>query len=237
MSTQAYAWQSIVVTYTNSSGQSATVAEVKVVPAPQFTAEDIDVTSQDSGNIKEFIPGMKEGNEIEFIGNDVPSDTGQGYLAEDAANGANGHFALAFPSGSTIEFNAAIKTFDIIEDNGAGAFSCKVKVSGSPSRSSTLVKLSALTTTAGTLFPPTFAPDTYTYTITALPDTSTCTVTPTSEGATIYVNGKAVTSGVASGNINLLEGGVTQISVNVRKSGSVSTTYRLIVSREASGED
>lgn len=234
MTTQAYAWQSIVVTYTNSSGQSATVAEVKVVPAPQFTAEDIDVTSQDSGNIKEFIPGMKEGNEIEFIGNDVPSDTGQRYLAEDAANGANGHFALAFPSGSTIEFNAAIKTFDIIDDNGAGAFSCKVKVSGSPSRSSTLVKLSNLTTTAGTLFP-TFDPDTYTYTITALP--ATCTVTPTSEGATIYVNGKAVTSGQASGDINLLDGGVTQISVNVRKSGSVSTAYKLIVSREASGED
>lgn len=234
MTTQAYAWQSIVVTYTNSSGQSATVAEVKVVPAPQFTAEDIDVTSQDSGNIKEFIPGMKEGNEIEFIGNDVPSDTGQGYLSADAAAGANGHFALAFPSGQTIEFNAAIKTFDIIEDNGAGAFSCKVKVSGSPSRSSTLVKLSDLTTTAGTLFPA-FAEGTYTYTITALPATSTCTVTPTSAGATIYVNGTAVTSGQASGNINLTDGGVTQISVNVRKSGSVSTTYRLIVSRAASG--
>lgn len=232
MTTQAYAWQSIVVTYTNSSGQSATVAEVKVVPAPQFTAEDIDVTSQDSGNIKEFISGMKEGNEIEFIGNDVPSDTGQKYLSADAVAGENGHFALAFPSGQTIEFNAAIKTFDIIDDNGAGAFSCKVKVSGSPSRSSTLVKLSDLTTTAGTLFPA-FAEGTYTYTIAAVHATSTCTVTPTSAGATIYVNGKAVTSGQASGDINLTDGGVTQISVNVRKSGSVSTTYRLIVSRAA----
>lgn len=233
MTTQAYAWQSITVTYTNSSGQSATVAEVKTVPAPQFTAEDIDVTSQDSGNIKEFIPGMKEGNEIEFIGNDVPSDTGQGYLAADAAAGANGHFALTFPSGRTIEFDCAVKTFDIIDDNGAGAFSCKVKVSGTPTRSSSVVQLSALTTTAGTLFP-TFAAGTYTYTVAALHATSTCTVTPTSAGSTIYVNGTLVSSGSASGNIALTDAAITEISINVRKSGYTSTTYKLVVSRAAS---
>ena len=88
--TLAYAWKDIVTTFMNAAGTSATVAEIKTVPAPQFTAEDIDVTNMDSGGVKEFIAGMKEGNEIEFIGNDVPSDTGQQLLEAAATAGESG---------------------------------------------------------------------------------------------------------------------------------------------------
>lgn len=232
MATQAYAWQNIVTTFINAQGVSNVVKEIKKVPAPQFTAEDIDVTSQDSGGIKEFIPGLKEGNEIEFIGNDVPSDPGQLALEAAASASENGTFTLTFLTGRTITFDAAIKTFDIIEDGGAAAFSCKVKVSGVPIRGTTPVQLSALTTTAGTLFP-TFAAGTYTYTVSALHATATCTVTPTSAGATILVNGTAVTSGQASGNIALADGGITEIGILVKKSGNTSTAYKLLVSRAA----
>jgi predicted secreted protein len=231
--TLAYAWKDIVTTFMNAAGTSATVAEIKTVPAPQFTAEDIDVTNQDSEGVKEFIAGMKEGNEIEFIGNDVPSDTGQQLLLAAADAGESGTFTLAFPSGRSITFTAAIKTFDIIEDNGAGAFSCKVKVSGKPTRGTSPIQLSALTTTAGTLFP-TFAAGTYLYTVAALNATSTCTVTPTCATGTITVNGVAVATGVASGNITLEAAGkTTEIGILVTKSGSTATMYKIIVSRSA----
>lgn len=232
--TQAYAWKDIVTTFMNAAGTSATVAEIKTVPAPQFTAEDIDVSNQDSGGVKEFIAGMKEGNEIEFIGNDVPSDTGQQLLLAAADAGESGTFTLAFPSGRSITFTAAIKTFDIIEDNGAGAFSCKVKVSGKPTRGTSAIQLSALSTTAGTIFPYPFAASTYVYTVAALNATATCKVTPTSSGGgTITVNGTAVTSGQASGDIELTEGGITEIGILVTKTGSSATMYKILVSRAA----
>ena len=228
--TLAYAWKDITTTFMNAAGTSATVAEIKTVPAPQFTSEDIDVTNQDSGGVKEFIAGMKEGNEIEFIGNDVPSDAGQQLLEAAATAGESGTFTLAFPSGRTISFVAAIKTFDIIEDNGAGAFSCKVKVSGVPTRGTSPIQLSALTTTAGTLFPA-FSASVYQYTVAAVHATANCTVTPTCATGTIKVNGTTVATGQASGNIALTDGGITEIGVLVTKSGSTATMYKILVSR------
>lgn len=176
---------------------------------------------------------MKEGNEIEFIGNDVPSDAGQTNLAAAADAGENGTFLLSFPSGRTIEFDCAVKTFDIIEDNGAGAFSCKVKVSGAPRRSTgTLAQLSGLTTTAGTLFP-TFAADVYEYTVSCANGTATCTVTPASTN-TIKVNGTVVATTVASGNIALTAGKVTTISIQTSGASKKTCNYKIYVSRAAS---
>lgn len=232
MATQAYAWQNITVTFVNAAGASNVVGEVKKVPSPQFTAEDIDVTSQDSGNVKEFIPGLKEGNEIEFIGNDVSSDAGQAALMAAADAGENGTFILAFPSGRTITFDCAVKTFDIIEDNGAGAFSCKVKVSSIPTRGTDPVQLSALTVSTGTLFPA-FAADKYVYTLPETNATATITLTPTSAGNTIIVNGTTATSGSATGNISLTAGAVTPITILVKKTGKSSKIYTIYVSRAA----
>jgi hypothetical protein len=231
--TQAYAWQSITVTFTNAAGVSNAVAEIKKVPAPQFTAEEIDVTSQDSGSVKEFIAGLKEGNEIEFIGNDVPSDAGQQALEAAALAGENGTFTLAFTSGRSITFDCAVKTYDIIEDNGAAAFSCKVKVSGLPTKGTDPVQLSALTVSAGTLFPA-FAAGTYEYYLPEVNATGTITATPTSAGATIKVNGTAVTSGEASGNITLTAGAITKIGILVTKAGKSAKAYTIWVGRAGS---
>lgn len=233
MVTQAYAWKDIVTTFTNAAGVAKTVAEIKTVPAPQFTAEDIDVTNQDSGGVKEFISGLKEGNEIEFVGNDVPSDEGQTNLSAAADAGESGTFLLSFPSGRTIEFDAAIKTFDVIEDNGAGAFSCKVKVSGAPRRSTgTLAQLSDLTTTAGTLFPATFDADTYEYTVSCANGTATCKVTGTSTN-TIKINGVTTATTVASDDIALTEGAVTTIYIQTSGTSKKTCNYKIYVSRAA----
>jgi len=231
--TQAYTWQDIVTTFINAAGVSHTVAELTTLPAPQYSADDIEVTSQDSGGVKEFISGLKEGNEIEFMMNDVPSDDGQKSLQDAADNFENGTFIINVTKiGKSVTFDCAVKTFDWVEDNGVARNSCKVKVSGKPIKGTTPVQLSALTTTAGTLFP-TFAADKYEYTVAALNATATCTVTPTSAGATILVNGTAVTSGSASGNIALTEGGITVIDILVKKAASTPTAYKIYVSRAA----
>jgi hypothetical protein len=222
--TQAYTWQDIDVKFTNAAGITNKIAEIKKVPAPQFTAEDIDVTNQDSNGVKEFIAGLKEGNEIEFVGNDVPSDAGQQALDAAAAAGESGTFVLTFKSGRSVTFTAAIKTFDLIEDNKAAAFSCKVKVSGTVTRGTSKQNLSALTISAGTLYP-SFSATTYEYIVTET--TGTVTVTPTSASASIFVNGKAVTSGAASGDITLTIGELKDIGILVKRSGYTTTAYTI----------
>jgi predicted secreted protein len=229
--TQAYQWQDIVTTFINAAGVSNTVAEITTVPAPQFSADDIEVTSMDSGGIKEFISGLKEGNEIEFIMNDVPTDPGQQALQAAADAFENGTIMIYVPKvAKSVTFACVVKTFDWMGDNGVARNSCKVKVSGKPVKGTSVVQLSALTTTAGTLFP-TFAAGTYVYTVAALHATATCTVTPTSAGATILVNGTAVTSGEASGNIALTDAGITQIDIIVKKDAKTPTAYKIYVSR------
>jgi hypothetical protein len=224
MATNPSAWQSITVTYTSAAGVTTTVGRIKKVPAPQFTAEDIDVTDQDSGGVKQFISGLKEGNEIEFIMNDIPTDAGQIALDAAATAGETGTFIMTFPTGRTVTFQAAVKTFDLIEDNKAAAISCKVKVSGTITRGGTKQNLSALTVSAGTLYP-TFAATTYEYLVTET--TGSITVTPTSASATIYVNGKAVTSGQASDAISLTIGEFKKIGILVERAGYASTAYTI----------
>jgi hypothetical protein len=219
MAVNPSAWQSIVVTFNGT-----TVGRIKKVPAPQFSAEDIDITDQDSGGIKQFIPGLKEGNEVEFILNDIPSDAGQIALDAAATAGSTGTFIMTFPTGRTVSFDGAVKTFDLIEDNKATAISCKVKVSGAITRGSTKQNLSALTISAGTIYP-SFAAATYEYLVTET--TGTVTVTPTSASATITVDGTAVTSGAASGNISLTIGELKNITIIVTRSGYAATSYKI----------
>jgi hypothetical protein len=217
------AWQGITVTFNGT-----TVGRIKKVPAPQFTAEDIDITDQDSNGIKQFIPGLKEGNEIEFILNDIPSDAGQVLLDAAATAGTTGAFIMTFPTGRTVSFDGAVKTFDLIEDNKATAISCKVKVSGAITRGTTNQNLSALTISAGTLYP-TFDAAKYEYVVTEA--TGTITITPTSANATITVDGTAVTSGQASGNISLTIGALKNIPIIVTRSGYSATSYMIHVYR------
>ncbi|MCU7526562.1 MAG: cadherin-like beta sandwich domain-containing protein [Ignavibacteria bacterium] len=125
-------------------------------------------------------------------------------------------------------FSAAVKTFDYIEDGGVLRFSCKAKVSGKPTYAADPVQLSALTISSGTLYP-TFAAGTYNYFATA--SASPITVTPTSAGATITVNGTAVTSGQASGNITLTTGAINEVIISVAKDAKTTTFYKILVGR------
>jgi hypothetical protein len=226
--TLAYAWQNITTTYISAAGVSSVVGEVTTVPSPSVKRETIEVTHQGSNGFKEFINGLKEGDEIEFKMNDVPSDPGQIALSAAATAGETGTIVLTFLNGQSVSFPALIEGFYIGDDSKAASNSCKMKITGDIVRSTSPVQLSALVTTAGTLLP-TFAAGTYLYTVTAT--TETVTVTPTSVGAAIKVDGTTVASGSPSGSIDTVAGGVKEISISVSKAGSTPSVYKIVVSK------
>lgn len=105
-------------------------------------------------------------------------------------------------------------------------------ISGVPT--STDASLSALTLSSGALSP-TFASGTIAYTQSVANSVSTITVTPTvnDANATVTVNGTAVSTGVASGNINLNVGANTITTVVTAPDGSTTKTYTTTVTRAA----
>lgn len=85
---------------------------------------------------------------------------------------------------------------------------------------------------SGTVNDFTFASNTYQYSGVYVPhDQSSITVTPTLDGATITVNGTAVTSGTASAAINLVAAEEQTITVAVAKAGHTSKTYTISITR------
>jgi len=227
--TQAYAWLYLTTTYISPLGVSTNVAEVTTVPSFGVSRENIEVTSNDSPNgFKEFIAGLREGDEVEFKMNDVPGDLGQQALAAAAEAGDTGTFIIAAKNGRSVSFSAVVNTFDLGGDSNVASISCKVKITGPIVKSTSPVKLTALVSSAGTLLPA-FSADTKVYTVTAA--TATCTVTPTSAGAAITVNGVTVASGSPSGAISLTTGGITELNIVVSKAGNTPTAYKIIVSK------
>jgi hypothetical protein len=245
MSTSAYAWQGIVTYYTASTsctvaaarGTRTQVKYIKKVPAPTYTAEDIDVTDQDSGGVKEYIAGLKEGSEVEFVMNDIPSDPGQKALDGDEGN--TGLIEHIFPSGRSITYNITIKTVNIIEDGKAGALSVKGKVTGTISKGTDLIPLDSLAVSVGTIFPA-FSATVYEYQLPEVNATDKIKVTPSissdnvTAGGVITVNGTAVADGVASGDIALTAGSITNIEVRVACAGKTATVYKIKAARAAS---
>lgn len=101
--------------------------------------------------------------------------------------------------------------------------------------SSTDANLSGLAYSSGALTPA-FASGTIAYTHSVPNSVSSITVMPTvsQANATVTVNGAAVASGVASGNINLNVGANTITTVVTAQDGSTTKTYTTTVTRAAS---
>jgi len=100
---------------------------------------------------------------------------------------------------------------------------------------SAIATLSKLAISSGTLTP-VFATGTTSYTAAVTNATTSITVTPTTSDptATVKVNGKAVTSGKASGSIALAVGKNTITTVVTAQNGTTTDTYTVTVTR-ASG--
>jgi len=103
---------------------------------------------------------------------------------------------------------------------------------------STNDNLSSLKISRGTLTPA-FTTNTTSYTASVVNGVTSLTVTPTTSAsnATVTVNGTAVTSGDASGPIELAVGANTITIVVTAFGGSATKTYTIIVTRESGGDD
>lgn len=95
--------------------------------------------------------------------------------------------------------------------------------------------LSNLTISQGVLSP-VFSSNTYTYTALVANNVTSLTVTPTVHevSASVNVNGTTVSSGNASGDINLVVGANTVTLIVTAQDGTTTLTYNIIVSRMAS---
>ncbi len=135
--------------------------------------------------------------------------------------------------GTAVSIQGSRITVGIPNSDANGRDQGAVAVFGPPS---TNADLSALTLSNGTLTPD-FASATTTYTAAIPPGTSSMTVTPTKaqSGATITVNGNAVTSGNASGSIALSLGD-NPITIVVTAEDTVTTkTYSITANVPGSG--
>jgi predicted secreted protein len=97
-----------------------TIAEVKSIDGPKFDTDDVDVTTHDtSDGFHEYIPGLKEGGELGFAINLVPTHAthslATGLLGRYMEDGDKRHnFQLALPDGATVwTIPGYVKTFGI----------------------------------------------------------------------------------------------------------------------------
>lgn len=112
-----------------------TVAEVKSISGPQFDTDDIDVTTHDtSDGFHEHIAGLKEGGELGFDINFVPTHAthslATGLLGSYMENGDKRHnFQIVFPDSTTWLIPGFVKSFSInapVDDVLSASVSIKV---------------------------------------------------------------------------------------------------------------
>lgn len=163
----------------------------------------------------------------------IPAPTGSYTVGQQVPISMSQTYAGTVASPKTIaNMGMTAGTYTCTWGSGANADSLTVNIGGSVS--STDATLSGFTISSGTLSP-TFASATTSYTASVSNATSSITVTPTRNqaNATITVNGTAVTSGSASGAINLNVGSNTITTVVTAQDGTTTKTYTTTVTREA----
>lgn len=112
------------------------VGEVVSLSGLGAQADDIDVTSVDSGNYREYIPGLLDGVEITVESNLAIANAMQQAMTSDANDGDNWEFQVELTDGTntmTLTFEGAIKGWNLnpaIEEQNKIQWS--VKMSGAP---------------------------------------------------------------------------------------------------------
>ena len=121
---------------TQLTWDSGDILELTSISGPSESADDIDMTSHDSADsFKEFIAGLRDGGEISFEGNFIPSDsTGQIAMHTDFQAGSTKAWVITFPSSlGSLSGNGHIKAFDFSFPNDTQiAISATIKVTGKP---------------------------------------------------------------------------------------------------------
>lgn len=86
------------------------VSEVKNIPGPSETSDEIDVTHLTSlGGRREFIQGFKDTEDLVVDCNYVPSNTMQAQIRDDYSTGLVRIYQTTYPDSSTETFTAYVK--------------------------------------------------------------------------------------------------------------------------------
>jgi gliding motility-associated-like protein len=207
------------------------VSTLNAINVPQIavlsTAAAASVTATGAslgGNITQSDLSVTERGVVYSSTNTTPTIGGSGVTK--ASNGSGtGSFSAAISglSGSTAYYVRSYAT------STAGTAYGDVISFATPSNDA---NLSAFTISSGTLSPA-FAAGTTTYTASVTNATTSLTVTPTRNqgNATIKVNNATVTSGSASGSLNLSIGDNIITTVVTAQDGTTTKTYTLTVNR------
>jgi len=214
------------------------VARLTNIDPPELKRDDKEVTDHDSPDgTKEFIPGLKDGGEVPLEGNLIPTDDTQTGLLAAVDIDEPEPWTIEFPTKPKlhIHFNGYVNAFKVgaAPVDGVLTFSSKIKVTGKPQiLTDTSTGLTDLIVSEGDLAPA-FDGGIYEYFVTVENTEDSIKVTPTAASHTITVNGVKVTSGSASGNIDLAEGEVTLITIRAWEEGKAPVVYVIKVYREA----
>lgn len=114
------------------------IAEIQDITPPPLSRDDIEVTSQDSSNgYREFIPGWRDGGEVEFKCNWLPTNTTQDEttgILESFNDDVIHHWQIILPGAiKTISFSGFLTGFEPdlpLEDKADLAV--KIRVTGKP---------------------------------------------------------------------------------------------------------
>lgn len=218
------------------------VAKVLTLTPPKITRDDMDVTDHDSPDgFQEWIPGMKDGGEVPFTVHLIPTNDTQKDLATAQDTDDPEPWTIEFPTVPKlyINFNGYVNEFGPGDTpvDGVLTYECKIKVTGKPEistdESAGLSALVVTGSTTGTLdLMPAFSNTHYSYFVVADSTDASVTVTPTAAGHTITVDGTEVTSGEASGSIDLTAGETKEITVKAWEEGAAPVVYVIEAYRE-----
>ena len=115
---------------------SADILELTSLSGPTESAETIDMTSHDSSDTyREFIAGLRDGGELSFEGNFIPSDsTGQIAMHTDFQSGSTKTWSITFPSSlGSMAGNGIVTAFELsYPAEGKISISGTIKVTGKP---------------------------------------------------------------------------------------------------------
>jgi hypothetical protein len=113
------------------------VAEVKGLRGPALSGNVIDVTSFDSGSVREFITTLRDGGTVSFACNYIPNGSGTGHqlLIDDVESGTTGNFQFVFSDSITTEmsFSGVVTGAEITAElEQAVSLNVTIKVTGWP---------------------------------------------------------------------------------------------------------
>ena len=224
----------VVTAEDGTTTKTYTVTVTRAAPATLSTDADLSGLTISAGTLSPAFAAATEGYAVS-VGNDVASITLTPTTNDDDASvTVDGN-----PPNQAIDLTAGVaKAIAIVvtAEDGSTTKTYTVTVTRTaPAARSADANLSSLTLSAGTLSP-TFDAATISYAVSLGNDVASITVTPTTndDGASVTVAGTAVTSGTASGAIDLTTGVAKAIAIVVTaQDGTATKTYTVTVTRAA----